>query len=69
MRQTPLLCTRRHDVQERKGIRMAKKEPVTSPQAHDNAAHVRDYGRFTQLFKWGAIVCFLIAMLVLLIIS
>lgn len=48
---------------------MAKKEPVTSPPAQDNAAHVRDYGRFTQLFKWGAIICFVIAMLVLLIIS
>ena len=48
---------------------MAKKEPVTSPPAQDDAAHVRDYARFTQLFKWGAIVCFVIAMLVLLIIS
>ena len=48
---------------------MAKKEPLTSPPVQDNAAHVRDYGRFVQLFKWGAIVCFLIGLLVLLIIS
>ncbi|MBA2636183.1 MAG: hypothetical protein H0U83_05795 [Sphingomonas sp.] len=31
--------------------------------------HARDYSRFIALFKWGAIVSFITAMLVLVIIS
>jgi hypothetical protein len=49
---------------------MAEEEPLlTSPQTQETAAHVKDYARFTRMFKWGAIVCFVIAMLVLMIIS
>lgn len=31
--------------------------------------HARDYSRFIGLFKWGAVVSFITAMLVLVIIS
>ena len=51
-----------------KGRRMAEDESIlTNPPTQDVAVHVRDYMRFTRLFKWGALVCFLIAMLVLMI--
>jgi hypothetical protein len=33
------------------------------------AVHARDYSRFTTMLKWSAVACFLIAMVVLLIIS
>jgi hypothetical protein len=49
-------------------MQMAEEEPLlVSPPTQDVAVHVRDYTRFTQLFKWGAIVCFIIGFLVLLI--
>jgi hypothetical protein len=49
---------------------MAEEEPLlTSPPTQDAAVHVRDYTRFTKMFKWGAIVCLIIAFLVLMIIS
>jgi hypothetical protein len=31
--------------------------------------HVRDYSRFVQMFKWSAIISFVIAILVLFIIA
>jgi hypothetical protein len=31
--------------------------------------HVRDYGRFTKLLKYGAIICLIIAFIVLLILK
>jgi hypothetical protein len=42
---------------------------LVSPPTQDAAVHVRDYLRFTQMFKWGAIVCFLIGFIVLLILK
>jgi hypothetical protein len=42
---------------------------LTNPPTQEVAVHVRDYSRFTKLFKYGAIVCFIIAMLVVFIIS
>lgn len=49
---------------------MAEEESLlASPPTQDVAVHVRDYTRFTKLFKWGAIVCGLIGLLVLIIIS
>lgn len=36
------------------------------PSAHEMAVHARDYDRFTTMFKWGAIVSFLTAMIVLI---
>jgi hypothetical protein len=45
-------------------------EPIlTSPPTQEVARHVDDYSRFTALLKWGAIVCLIIAFLVLLIIA
>ena len=35
----------------------------------DYKAHARDYGRLMGMLKWGAIASFIIAMLVLVIIS
>lgn len=47
---------------------VAEEEPIlTNPTTHEMAVHVRDYGRFTQMFKWGAIVCFIIGFIVLMI--
>jgi hypothetical protein len=49
---------------------MAEDESLlTNPPTQEVAVHVRDYSRFTKLFKYGAIVCFIIAMLVVFIIS
>lgn len=51
-----------------RGISMAEEEPLlTSPPTQDVAVHVRDYMRFTKLFKWGALVCFIIGFIVLMI--
>ena len=47
---------------------MAEEEPLlASPPTQDVAIHVRDYERFTKMFKWGAIVAFIIGLTVLLI--
>ena len=49
---------------------MAEEEPLlTNPPTQDAAAHVRDYTKFTKMVKWGAIASFLIAALVVMIIS
>jgi hypothetical protein len=49
---------------------MAHEEPLlNNPPTHEVATHVRDYAGFVRLFKWGAIICFIIAMLVIQIIS
>jgi hypothetical protein len=49
---------------------MAEEEPLlASPPTQDVAIHVRDYERFTKLLKWGAIVCFIVAFIVLLILK
>lgn len=42
---------------------------LTSPPTPEVARHVHDYSRFTAILKWGAITCFIIAILVLFIIS
>jgi hypothetical protein len=53
-----------------KGIGMAEEEPLlTSPPTQDAAVHVRDYSRFITMVKWGAIVSFIIAIAVMIIIS
>jgi hypothetical protein len=47
---------------------MAEEEPLlVSPPTQDVAVHVRDYLRFTQMFKWSALVCLAIGFIVLLI--
>lgn len=45
-------------------------DAVTNPkQPGEIGRHARDYSRFITLFKWGAIVSFITAMLVLFIIA
>ncbi len=47
-----------------------KEEPLlTDPPTHDVAKHVEDYSLFTGILKWGAIVAFVSAILVLFIIA
>lgn len=49
---------------------MAEEEPLLAdPPTHQAAVHVRDYERFTKLFKWGAIAFFVVALGVLIILS
>ena len=49
---------------------MAEEEPIlTQPQSQDVAVHVRDYARFTKMFKWLAIVSLMIGFVVLLILK
>ena len=49
---------------------MAHEEPLLdNPPTQDVAAHVRDYSGFIKLFKWGAIISFATAMIVLMLIS
>ena len=53
-----------------KGIVMAEEEPLlVSPPTQEVAAHVRDYERFTKLFKYGALTCLVIGFIVLLILK
>jgi hypothetical protein len=45
-------------------------EPATDATNNgDMPSHVRDYSKFTAMLKWGAIISFIGAMLVLVIIS
>jgi hypothetical protein len=49
---------------------MAEEEGVlASPPTQQAAVHVRDYERFITMFKWGAIVAFIIGFIVLMILS
>ena len=49
---------------------MAEQEPLlTTMHTEADTAHVRDYSLFTKMFKWGAVISFITAMLVILIIS
>jgi hypothetical protein len=44
---------------------MAEQEPIlTDPPTHEVAVHVRDYSRFTQLMKWGAISSLIVGFIV-----
>ena len=53
-----------------KGKPMAEEESIlASPPTQDVAVHVRDYVRFTQMFKWSALVCLVIGLVVLLILK
>ena len=49
---------------------MAEDESIlTNPPTQDVATHVRDYSRFVQLLKWGAIISLVSALFVMMIIS
>lgn len=46
---------------------MAEQEPIlTDPPTQEMAHHVDDYSRFTWMMKWGAIVCFITALIVII---
>lgn len=45
-------------------------EPLLAhPPTQEVAVHVRDYERFTKLFKYGALTCLVIGFVVLLILK
>jgi hypothetical protein len=47
-----------------------EEEPLlANPGTHEMAVHVHDYERFTQMFKYGAIICLVIGIIVLLILK
>lgn len=46
----------------------ADEEPLlASPPTQEAAYHVKDYLRFTQMMKWGALGCLVIGFIVLMI--
>lgn len=49
---------------------MAEEDPIlTSPATPEVARHIRDYSRFIQLLKGGALVSLITAFIVLLLIA
>ena len=45
---------------------MAEQEPIlTDPPTQEMGIHVRDYSRFTNMMKWGAIVCFITGLIII----
>ena len=48
---------------------MALESATEGTNSGDMKAHVRDYSKFTAMLKWSAIISFIAAMLVLVIIS
>lgn len=45
---------------------MAEQQSIPdSPTPHEMGHHMRDYGRFTTMFKWGAILSFLTGLIVI----
>jgi hypothetical protein len=45
-----------------------EEEPLlVSPPTQEAAVHVKDYLRFTQMMKWGALTCLVVGFIVLLI--
>jgi len=49
---------------------MAEEESIlVNPPTQDVAHHVRDYTRFVQWLKWGAIISLISALFVMMIIS
>ena len=49
---------------------MAEDESIlVNPPTQDVAHHVRDYTRFVQMFKWGAIIALISGLFVMIIIS
>lgn len=45
-------------------------EPIlSSPPTQEMAVHVRDYEKFIAMFKWGAVICAIIGLIVLMIIG
>jgi hypothetical protein len=42
---------------------------LANPPTQEVARHVHDYDKFTGMMKWGAIICLIVGLVVLLIIS
>jgi hypothetical protein len=54
---------------ERKSMAHDEEPLLSSPPTQDVAHHVADYANFTKLLKWGAIICFVIGMVWMLLIK
>jgi len=48
---------------------MAVEPSTTEPTRQEMTAHVQDYAKFTKLLKYGAIIGFVVVMIVVLIIG
>ena len=49
---------------------MADDESIlTNPPTQDVAVHVHDYARFTRMMKYGAVICLITGLIVLLILK
>lgn len=46
-----------------------EKSVLENPPTQDVASHVNDYSSFIRLFKWGAVVCFIIGLLWMMIVK
>ena len=47
-----------------------EEEPLLAhPGTQEMTAHVYDYDRFTKMMKYGAVLCFIIGLIVLLILK
>ena len=45
---------------------MAEQEPIlTEPTTQEMGVHVRDYSRFIGMMKWGAIICFVLGLIII----
>ena len=53
---------------DRRGTRLAA-EHANGTDNGDMEAHARDYSKFTAMLKWGAVGSFILAMIVVVIIS
>ena len=54
---------------EMQGTKMAKDGATEQSRTSDLDAHVRDYSGFLRMFKWLAIISFVTAIFVMIIIS
>jgi hypothetical protein len=65
-----MACYGRPQVLHEKGKTMAEEESLlASPPTKQAAVHVRDYERFTTMFKWAAVVALIVGLIVLMILS
>jgi hypothetical protein len=45
---------------------MAEEEPIlTDPPSQEMRVHVRDYSRFANMMKWGAIISFITGLIII----
>jgi hypothetical protein len=58
-----------YGIAEMQGIDMAIEPATEDARPNDFEAHVRDYSGFLKMFKWLAIISFVTAIFVMIIIS